>query len=95
MLGAPQVAYKETFTKTVEVDSKYAKQSGGRGQYGHCKVRFEPMDPNGEETLSSIPKLWAVLFLRNISRQSAKVSKKLQKPVSLADSLYWRSRYSI
>jgi len=48
-VGAPQVAYKETFTKTVEVDSKYAKQSGGRGQYGHCKVRFEPMDANAEE----------------------------------------------
>ena len=48
-VGAPQVAYKESFTKTVEVDSKYAKQSGGRGQYGHCKVRFEPMDANGEE----------------------------------------------
>ena len=49
-VGAPQVAYKETFTKSVEVDSKYARQSGGRGQYGHCKVRFEPMEPNGEET---------------------------------------------
>jgi elongation factor G len=49
-VGAPQVAYKETFTKSVEVDSKYAKQSGGRGQYGHCKVRFEPMDANAEET---------------------------------------------
>ncbi len=49
-VGAPQVAYKETFTKPVEVDSKYAKQSGGRGQYGHCKVKFEPMDPNGEKT---------------------------------------------
>ena len=48
-VGAPQVAYKETFTKSVEVDSKYAKQSGGRGQYGHCKVRFEPMDANAEE----------------------------------------------
>ena len=48
-VGAPQVAYKETFTKPVDVDSKYAKQSGGRGQYGHCKVRFEPMDANGEE----------------------------------------------
>ena len=48
-VGAPQVAYKETFTKAVEVDSKYAKQSGGRGQYGHCKVKFEPMDANGEE----------------------------------------------
>ena len=49
-VGAPQVAYKETFTKAVDVDSKYARQSGGRGQYGHCKVKFEPMDPNGEET---------------------------------------------
>ena len=49
-VGAPQVAYKETFTKAVDVDSKYAKQSGGRGQYGHCKVHFEPMDANAEET---------------------------------------------
>ncbi len=49
-VGAPQVAYKETFTKEVTVDSKYARQSGGRGQYGHCKVIFTPMDPNGEET---------------------------------------------
>jgi len=48
-VGAPQVAYKETFTKAVDVDSKYAKQSGGRGQYGHCKVHFEPMDANAEE----------------------------------------------
>ena len=45
-VGAPQVAYKEAFTKAVEVDSKYAKQSGGRGQYGHCKVKFEPMEAN-------------------------------------------------
>ena len=48
-VGAPQVSYKETITKPVDVDSKYVKQSGGRGQYGHCKVRFEPMDANGEE----------------------------------------------
>ena len=48
-VGAPQVAYKETFTKAVDVDSKYAKQSGGRGQYGHCKVHCEPMDANAEE----------------------------------------------
>ena len=49
-VGAPQVAYKETFTKAVDVDSKYAKQSGGRGQYGHCKVHFTPMEANAEET---------------------------------------------
>ncbi|WP_278045074.1 elongation factor G [Lachnoclostridium sp. Marseille-P6806] len=63
-VGAPQVAYKETFTAPVDQEYKYAKQSGGRGQYGHCKVRFEPMDANGEElfkfenavTGGSIPK---------------------------------------
>ncbi len=53
-VGAPQVAYKETFTTPADVDSKYAKQSGGRGQYGHCKVRFEPMDPNGEQTFEFV-----------------------------------------
>ena len=49
-VGAPQVAYKEAITKTVDIESKYIKQSGGRGQYGHCKVTFEPMDANGEQT---------------------------------------------
>ena len=49
-LSVNVLLYKETFTKEVEIDSKYAKQSGGRGQYGHCRVRFTPMDPNGENT---------------------------------------------
>ena len=49
-VGAPQVAYKEGITKEVNIDSKYVKQSGGRGQYGHCKVIFSPMDVNGEKT---------------------------------------------
>ena len=49
-VGAPQVAYKETITKPVDVEHKYAKQSGGRGQYGHCKVKFAPMDANAAET---------------------------------------------
>ncbi len=79
-VGAPQVAYKETFTKAVDVDSKYAKQSGGRGQYGHCKVNFDPMDPNGEETFKfDVLPLSAVLFRRNTSRLSAKVSRRLAK----------------
>jgi len=47
-VGAPQVAYKETITKEIEVDGKFVRQSGGRGQYGHCKVRFKPMDVNGD-----------------------------------------------
>jgi elongation factor G len=41
-VGKPQVAYKETITKLVEQDTKYARQSGGKGQYGHCKIRVEP-----------------------------------------------------
>ncbi len=49
-VGAPQVAYRETITKEVNVEGKYAKQTGGHGQYGHCKVRFAPMDANAEET---------------------------------------------
>jgi len=51
-VGDPQVAYKETFTKPAEVEVKYAKQSGGKGQYGHVKMKFEPMDPNAEETFT-------------------------------------------
>ena len=49
-VGAPQVAYKETITKASDIDSKYVRQSGGKGQYGHCKVRFKPMDANAEQT---------------------------------------------
>ena len=48
-VGRPQVAYKETFRKAVDVEGKYVRQSGGRGQYGHCKVKFEPMDANDAE----------------------------------------------
>ena len=44
-VGAPQVAYKETIRKSVEQDTKYARQSGGKGQYGHVKIRVEPNEP--------------------------------------------------
>ena len=47
-VGAPQVSYKETFGKEVNQEYKHRKQSGGSGQYGHCKVIFTPLDPNGE-----------------------------------------------
>ena len=49
-VGAPQVAYKEAITKEVDVQGKFVRQSGGRGQYGDCRVRFYPTDPNGENT---------------------------------------------
>jgi elongation factor G len=54
-VGSPQVAYKETITKEVEVDSKYARQSGGRGQYGHVKIKLEPRKPGeGYEFINKI-----------------------------------------
>ena len=61
-VGKPQVAYRETFRKAIEAEGKYIQQSGGKGQYGHCKVRFEPLEPGSgyqfaDETVGgSIPK---------------------------------------
>ena len=54
-VGAPQVAYKETIRKSVEQDTKYARQSGGKGQYGHVKIRVEPNEPGkGYEFINAI-----------------------------------------
>ena len=54
-VGAPQVAYKETIKKSVEQDTKYARQSGGKGQYGHCRITVEPNEPGkGYEFLNVI-----------------------------------------
>ena len=54
-VGKPQVSYKETFTATADVDHKYAKQSGGRGQYGHVKIKVYPREPGaGFEFKNSI-----------------------------------------
>jgi len=61
-IGKPQVAYKETIRKEVEQDTKYARQSGGKGQYGHVKIRVTPNEPgagyefNTEITGGAIPK---------------------------------------
>ncbi|MEG0012960.1 MAG: elongation factor G [Cellulosilyticaceae bacterium] len=49
-VGAPQVSYRETLANDVDIDSKFVRQSGGSGQYGHCKVRFTRLDPNSEKT---------------------------------------------
>jgi len=48
-VGNPQVAYRESFKKAVDVEGKYVKQSGGKGQFGHCKIKFEPTDANDAE----------------------------------------------
>ncbi len=44
-VGKPQVAYREAMTKAVEAEGRYVRQSGGRGQFGHCKIRVEPLEP--------------------------------------------------
>ena len=54
-IGSPQVAYKETIRKSVEVDNKYARQSGGKGQYGHVKIHVEPNEPGkGYEFINAV-----------------------------------------
>lgn len=53
-IGNPQVAYKETIRKTADVESKYIRQSGGRGQYGHVKIKISPNPTKGYEFVNSI-----------------------------------------
>ena len=54
-VGKPQVAYRETITRTVEAEGRYVRQSGGRGQYGHCKITLEPQEPGkGYEFVNAI-----------------------------------------
>ncbi len=54
-VGAPQVAYRETIRKAVEAEGKYIKQSGGKGQYGHCRIKLEPQEPGkGYEFVNNI-----------------------------------------
>ncbi len=55
-VGKPQVAYRETIQRPAEAEYKYVKQSGGRGQYGHVKIRIKPMEPLVLEEGKSIPK---------------------------------------
>ena len=53
-VGAPQVAYRETFRKPADVEGKFVRQSGGHGQYGHCKVKFTPMGTDAEHNYEFI-----------------------------------------
>ena len=77
-VGAPQVAYRETIKDTVSVEGKYIRQSGGKGQYGHCVIRFEPLKPGEgyqfvDETVGgSIPKEYIPAVDKGI--QEAKMS---------------------
>ena len=69
-VGQPQVAYRETITKEVEVEEKYQKQTGGRGQYGHVKMKIKPLPEMTEEEKTSLPKntklVGSLLFTNSI-----------------------------
>lgn len=76
-VGKPQVSYRETITKEVEAEGKYIRQSGGKGQYGHCKIRMSPQEPGkGYEFVDatvggSIPKEY-IQPVNNGIREAAK-----------------------
>jgi elongation factor G len=59
-VGKPQVAYRETIRKTVESEGKFVRQSGGRGQYGHCWLKIEPLPPGGGYVFENIIKGGAI-----------------------------------
>ena len=77
MIGNPQVSYKEGITKSVEQDTKYAKQSGGRGQYGHVVITVEPNELGKGFEFEN--KIVGGVIQRSISLQLKKVLKKQHK----------------
>ena len=78
-VGKPQVAYKETIRGTADVDNKYARQSGGKGQYGHVKIRIEPNPGKGYEFVNAIV---GGAIPKDISRRLIRVSRELCSPAS-------------
>ncbi|MFA5495421.1 MAG: elongation factor G [Porticoccaceae bacterium] len=76
-IGKPQVAYRERITKTCEIEGKFVRQSGGRGQYGHCWIRFAPADDQGADGLEFhnevvggvVPKEYIPAIEKGISEQ--------------------------
>ncbi len=67
-VGKPQVAYRETIQRPAEAEYKYVKQSGGRGQYGHVKIRIKPMEPlaEGEDVAKNVTREDHFEFVNNI-----------------------------
>ena len=83
-VGKPQVSYRETIRKSVEAEGKYVRQSGGKGQYGHCKIRMEPLEPGRDTNLSMQPSV--EVFPRNIFSLLITVLSRLPKRVRLQDT---------
>ena len=83
-VGAPQVAYRETITKDVEVDYTHKKQSGGAGQFARVKMKFKPLERNsGVKFLNTVV---GEIFQKNTSQVSKKELTLLHKMVSLLDT---------
>ena len=76
-VGKPQVAYRERITKTCEIEGKFVRQSGGRGQYGHCWLRFEPAEDQSSDELEfvnevvggTVPKEYIPAIQKGIAEQ--------------------------
>ena len=79
-VGKPQVAYRETIRGNADVDNKYARQSGGKGQYGHVKIRVSPTSP--ARVTSSSTRSSAARSRKNISPRLTPVSRAPSRPVS-------------
>mgnify|MGYP000161090748 FL=1 len=79
-VGKPQVAYKETIRKNADSDMKYARQSGGKGQYGHVKIRIEPNPGKGYEFVNAVV---GGTVPKDISRLLTRVSRAQCSPVYL------------
>ncbi|MCK8061679.1 MULTISPECIES: elongation factor G [unclassified Fusibacter] len=100
-VGAPQVAYKETIKKDVDVDHKYSKQSGGRGQYGHVKIRVAPAEPGAgysfknSVTGGSIPKEYIGKIDEGIQEALASGPLGGYEVVDLAVDLYDGSYHEV
>ena len=101
-VGAPQVAYKETITKAVDQDTKYARQSGGKGQYGHVKIHVEPNESGkGYEFVNAlvggaipkeyVPAIDAGMF-SPVTRSSMSRSRCTMVLITRSTPLKWRSR---
>ena len=91
-IGQPQVAYRETITQGCEIEGKFIRQSGGRGQYGHVCLRFEPAKIPAPKAWNLSAKLSVAQCPVNISRRWRRASKSRCKTVSSPATRCWASR---
>ena len=89
-VGAPQVAYRETFRKAVDAEGMYKRQSGGKGQYGHCKIHLIPLEPGTGYEFEDITVGGSIP--RSISPPSTRASRRQPRTATLRAMRWWTSR---